>query len=309
MTDITIPGQVPSLPSRPPPLMTTVMTPASQTKGVRVDVDVLYLDDIPKAMDKMGWTVSAQLMRRWFATRPAYVMPSSIRGGITTGHNPINYELLPKSQVEDQIVKMNWLLEYESALQTFEELCQGWNTPSGILKLHERLTRMGWSSGKSIKLGSKKMTALQLDVSAQVNRRIFGEYSDVFDDLYGAIFKATMKLASVGKAARSWISKRDVFEIDSMGIYIRDTYDFNVEGYADQLYGLGIWSRERLLTKRETLIFKSSTVFINSLAFPGFVSVKNSDFSRWQKQRNEGWDFFLFSDVKWVTPNVEYVVL
>ncbi|RYX92901.1 MAG: hypothetical protein EOO28_20385 [Comamonadaceae bacterium] len=78
MSDITIPGQVPSLPSGFKPLMTTVMTPASQTKGVRVDVDVLYLDDIAKAMDKMGWTVSAQLMRRWFATKPSYAMATSL---------------------------------------------------------------------------------------------------------------------------------------------------------------------------------------------------------------------------------------
>lgn len=36
------------------PVKVAQMTPAEDKKGVRVEVDVLYLDDIPKAMDNMG---------------------------------------------------------------------------------------------------------------------------------------------------------------------------------------------------------------------------------------------------------------
>ncbi|MFC5772088.1 DUF6402 family protein [Thauera sinica] len=34
-------------------------------------------------------------------------------------------------------------------------------------------------------------------------------------------------------------------------------------------------------------------------AFQGFVPARNTDFRRWQHQRNEGGDFFVFSDVLW----------
>jgi hypothetical protein len=39
--------------------------------GKNVEVDIFHIDQIPNAMDKMGWDVSAQLMRHWF-TRTVY---------------------------------------------------------------------------------------------------------------------------------------------------------------------------------------------------------------------------------------------
>ena len=86
---------------------------------MRVNVDVVYLDDIPKAMDNMGWKVSAQMMRRWFATKPAWEMPELWRGG-----KNINYLALPASQVEDQIIKMKWVLGFDRVVPVFEDLCQ-----------------------------------------------------------------------------------------------------------------------------------------------------------------------------------------
>jgi hypothetical protein len=50
-------------------LQTTMMGNA-----IPIPVDVFGIDDIPGALDNMGWTVSAKLMRRWFSIKPAYVM-------------------------------------------------------------------------------------------------------------------------------------------------------------------------------------------------------------------------------------------
>jgi hypothetical protein len=36
------------------PVKVAQMTPAEDRQGVKVPVDVMYLDDIPKAMDAMG---------------------------------------------------------------------------------------------------------------------------------------------------------------------------------------------------------------------------------------------------------------
>ena len=52
-----------------PPLKTVLMTPSSQTRGVRFDVDVVNLDDIPGAMDHM---VSVRLIAQptsWIGAR------------------------------------------------------------------------------------------------------------------------------------------------------------------------------------------------------------------------------------------------
>lgn len=44
---------------------------------------VLYLNEIPGAMDKMKWPVSAAMMRHWFEN-PAWHMPENERGEIIT---------------------------------------------------------------------------------------------------------------------------------------------------------------------------------------------------------------------------------
>lgn len=180
------------------PVKTVLMTPSTQTQGVRVDVDAVYLDDIPGAMDSMGWKVSAQMMRRWFATKPAWEMPQGWRRG-----DDINYLALPPSQVDDQIIKMKWVLGFDRVVPVFEDLHMNWNNGDGLGVLQSRLNKAGWESGKTIKLGYGIKGAKELDLNCQINWRRFGEYTDILDDLYGAIFKATLKLAVVGKASRS----------------------------------------------------------------------------------------------------------
>ncbi|MCZ2497879.1 hypothetical protein GN316_14030 [Xylophilus sp. Kf1] len=57
-------------------------------------------------MDKMGWAISAKMMRRWFATIPGYAMPAEMRAGIGKDKIKIDYRNLPASQVEKSIITM-----------------------------------------------------------------------------------------------------------------------------------------------------------------------------------------------------------
>jgi hypothetical protein len=287
-----------------PSLKTVLMTPSTQTRGVRVDVDVMNLDDIPGAMDHMGWKVSAQMMRRWFATQPAWAMPEAWRNG-----EGINYLALPPSQVDDQIIKMKWLLGFDRLKPVFENLRQNWNTEKGIRELNSCLRKIGWDHGKTTILGRNLKTAMELDLNCQVNFLKFGKYTDTFDDLYGAIFRATLKIAIVGKASKSLFSARDRFEIERIGIYMRDTYDFNASLIEDTFVGLGVWSKKRMLSKVELAAYKTAKLPERNRVFPGFVPAHNIDFRRWQKHHNAGGDFFVFSDVLWTTPDVEYIDL
>ncbi|MDR2924534.1 MAG: DUF6402 family protein [Azoarcus sp.] len=43
--------------------------------------------------------------------------------------------------------------------------------------------------------------------------------------------------------------------------------------------------------------------------YAGFVPVENDDFRRWQDTKNEGGDFFVFSDVFWARPNVAEIII
>lgn len=294
-------------------IKTVTMTPSSQKQGVVVSTDVLYLNDIPEAMEKMGWHVSAKMMRRWFSTKPAYVMTPEVRDA-----NLIASDLLP-SQFDDQIIKLDWALEYDGCLDAFEFLAQGgWITENGLSLLKRRLIAAGWTPGKEFRLGSTRMKAIELEDLCQVNRKGFGEAYDVINDMYGAIGTGTMKIAVVGKTKVSDLTGRDNFVIEKIGLYIRDTYDFTDDpkwknhGLSEPL---GVWSRNRCLTKEESAEFFLSRTRVtiplamNNLKFKGFVPVANKDFRRWQDAHNSGGDFIVYSDVKWIEPPVQEVEL
>lgn len=120
-------------------------------------------------------------------------------------------------------------------------------------------------------------------------------------------FNAVFNPAVVGKASRSIFSKRDLFEVEKIAVYVRDTYDFNVDWFEDAAVGLGIWGKKRMLSKKEMMTYKVTQLAALANVFPGFVPARNGDFRRWQNDRNEGGDFFVFSDVMWMPPNIEYV--
>lgn len=281
---------------------TSTLSPQQQRQGKTVPVDRLYLDEIPGAMDKMGWRVSAALMRRWFATKPAWVMGERERASddLTT---------VPSSRIESSIVTMDWLLGYPSVRSAFEELQASWQTRRGIAHLRDRLYAAGWRPGERAHLGYGIRSAVTADKTCQVNFKVFGKYTDTFNDLFGAINKATLKLAVRGKATRLPNSFRDVFEIEKIGFYCRDSYDFNADWTTDNAVGLSVWSRERCLSKLELAVFTATPLERRSSPFPGFVPVMNRDFRRWQKARNEGGDFYVFSDIRWLDPLTDHVAL
>lgn len=111
-------------------------------------------------------------------------------------------------------------------------------------------------------------------------------------------------MAVVGKAYRSWSTGKDVFEVDQLGFYIRDTYDFNAGWIDDAFMGLGVWSKQRLLSKAEMINYKTlssdpSLLQVRDKSYRHFVQLRNSDFRRWQQGCKGGGDFYVFSDVHW----------
>ena len=75
------------------------------------------------------------------------------------------------------------------------------------------------------------------------------------------------------------------FEVSELGVYVRDSYDFNDAAGEDQ--DLGRWN-----TKDNTV----GRTFLN-----GGTSVHNSDFRKWRDENNMGGDFLIYSDVKYTT--------
>lgn len=281
---------------------TSRLNPQEQRQGKTVPVDRLYLDEIPGAMDKMGWRVSAALMRRWFATKPAWVMGEGdrLRDAFADVHS---------SQLDENIVKMDWLLRFPTVRQACEQLRERWASPHGLRLLTRRLSNVGWAPGACASLGYGVSKGSHAESFNQVNYMAIGSYVDTFDDLFGALNMATLKVCVKGRTTLLPRSRREIFEVDKVGIYCRDTYDFGSDWLIDNTAGLGVWSRDRCLSKAEMAAYIGLPRPVRALTFPGFVPVRNADFRQWQRQKGTGGDYYVFSDICWFDANTDHVPL
>lgn len=275
---------------------TTKLSPSANTKGQDIKVDIFHLDELPDAMEKMGWKVAPQLMRHWFSLRPAYKFTEDIKNQLLRG----DARLIPEERVNDTIVKMAWARPFiENKLQ---ERMATWNSPAGIDELRNKLRLAGYSPNLCVPLGMSD-NARVLDASSQVNTIDVGGLFDTIDDWYGAIGNANLKFAVSGYSGSH--QKKPAFFVDRVGAYLKDTYDF-VDKNPITSEPLGIWSRNRILTKAESALYLDSYLAgifgILARNWSGFIPVFNSDFRNWQDKHNTGGDFIVFSDVLWLNP-------
>ncbi len=261
--------------------------------------DELSLYDIPKIMDKMGWTTASALMKHWFSITPAFKFNEKIRDGFVNG----NAMEIPKEQVNDSIIKMDWARRYEIITDNIEELKNIWASENGKKRLFTDIFERNKEKEVNglIHIGYEN-SAIELDYLSQINYRRFGKYWDTMDELMGAIGVGTLKVAVRGYFDIK--GNKKIFTVEKLGFYIKDTYDFTDEHIISE--PLGIWSRQGIVPRKEVPVYMASFV---SGAFGwlyknyrGYVPVFNQDFRKWQDIHNEGGDFVVFSDVYWTDP-------
>lgn len=264
-------------------------SPVSKKDGFTIFAEPLHLDEIPGAMDNMKWPIAAKLMRHWFSIKPAYAMPKAVRDGDVS---PLT---LPKTVINDSIVKLAWIKSFnsDSVLGAWLDLTFEWSNAKGKAQLKAQLKKAGWVPGSPgrFQFGNTNLSVVELDANHSVNFRPFGSMMDTMNDLYGAIGTGTYKAAVVGYV------EKDEFFIEGLAFYMRDTYDFNDNpGFNPPL---GIWSRDRVLSKAESSQYLTNPVSYTIRSGQGYALVENKDFRRWQKAQNTGGDFIVYSDVEW----------
>ena len=262
-------------------------TPRSNNQGKKVPVPVLMLDDIPGAMDKMGWTVAPKLMRRWLSAT-VWNMPADVKG------DRADPRTLAPVHIDNSAVKMSWALSFERVGAAYQELLAGWRSPRADQRIKDKLRSAGWSGGP-FNFGDLSQPTPIVDAISQVNFKHVGGLFDPLDDLYGALGRAQIKIAVAGKVARDWLEK-DCLLIEELGFYIHDTYEFIDAKGETQL--LGVWSVDRCLSKTDTAAWLAAPWLVRVNLWPGFVPVYNHDFERYRKKRNLGGDFVIYSDIK-----------
>lgn len=222
---------------------------------------------IPGTMRKMGWTNGAALMDRWFA------LPSN---GV------------PENGFSDtSTIKMSWVLGFSRAKEVYNEIVTQklwFNTPAKS-QIQRWLTNEGKLAQKDTSFGGPMQNVLALD-STYVQARYVGSVWDPLDDMYGALGKFAFRVAVAGNITFQKATSKHKIAIREVGIYLRDSYDFNGE------QSLGHWS--------DGIVGKLPVPFVTT-------EVTNKDFRDWRAANGKGGDFLLYSDVmllKRTTPDV-----
>lgn len=280
---------------------TAVTTSKKESQETIVEQDVFYISDIPGAMKKMGWKVAPQLMQHWLDTKPDFSFNETTKREHLAG----DARKIDSSRINDNIVTMSWAREYEQVLEGVKSLTNEWCTKNAIALLKKKLQEAGDYKLEPIYIGYTDDVKV-LDATAQVNYKRIGALSDTINDWYGAMGNSNLKVCVQGYT--KVVNGQCKFIVKRLGFYLKDTYDF----LEDSILGidipepLGIWSKNGVLNKAETLTYLSryNSEMYEELViyFKGYVPVFNSDFRKWQNKHKAGGDFLIFSDVYWCDP-------
>ena len=265
------------------------------------------IQDVPKAMRKLGMPMAAKLQERWFAGAANY---SRSPGDLHAELDQNGARYLP-SMIDSTTVKMEWVLSFARAKRAFDELIQDdLRHPVALLALQKILSPfknrhdiLGWNVANSEFLEFHKKFQFQLKkVNASWSQRI-GQFLDrsisaggVPDDLTGALGSFNFYVA-VRYARFEWSSTGRVAVVTEVSVYVRDPYEFSDDQY------LGHWSPSHVAVVPahqaagakgwlEYPVVDGSVYDKDSVLYP----VTNKDYRDWRARHNQGGDFMIYTD-------------
>ncbi|KVO15240.1 hypothetical protein WK47_25230 [Burkholderia ubonensis] len=296
------------------------------------------LQDIPKAMDKMGWPVAAKLAREWFAS------PS----------HTYNDDLNSVQPIDDTAVTLEWVLKFRGASDRFNQLIRkAIYTPNAARAATKVLTPViekSFSSGQLNAAGIAIDTSPFLTDLLQFHIAWGFQYQPVssldtldgtaMTDLTGALanfnfYAAIGKATVAGERYYKYEGKNKIFclepvaQITHVYVYIKDSYSFNDDSPSKSQY-LGHWNKSgmvlsyvaavndffrssnlnvgnstieelRYLPEGEEVkkpIDKRTSLFRKFLAKDVYWPVHNKTYREWRATHNRGGDFMVYSKPK-----------
>lgn len=290
------------------------LTPASQTAGKEAAVENFKISDIPSAMDSLGWTQGARFMRKWF-NDAAYVLPKDVKLGSVSPSTldpahlltdlPFDWLFNSSTRVKD---KVEGLVSELSNVTEFNATVGRLKAPldqlsKGLIQLMTRLKRIGHLNETTRTLKNayedfSNLSAIQLEETSQFNWLPIGastweKATDSLDDVYGALGSFAIKIAATKFRTMANDHGYPAIEIEEIGLYVRDTYDFLNIG-DDQL--LGYWSKKGVQRPGiASYLTNSGYIDVNDVRH---FKVTNGSFNDYRKKWKKGGDFLVFSTVK-----------
>jgi hypothetical protein len=236
------------------------------------------LDDlthIPRIMRGNGWLNGARLLDIWFS-RPAAVAP--------------HY-----SNPDTMTIKMDaWVLTFVRAKKVYDKMMSDrvWANAAAQQTVSDMIKRQGLVGSTPRTFGNLG-GAVAIQDRDYINILAIDEGLD-FDDMTAALGAFVLRVVVSGVVAPSAGGRGHVVTINEVGVYVRDSFDFEGDQY------LGCWSDspDGFLPLMPP---EPGGEFGFSLVPPRFSPVGNRDFREWRTRNRRGGDFLVFSDLKRTT--------
>lgn len=241
----------------------------------------------------LRWPKSADVMEQWLKL-PARVMSAEEKKGEIPARH------YPKQYVNTSLIQWDWLSRFPLVEQAVQQLISRVNTPNAQRQLRERFkSYLSKTLSKSqtfpitIHFG---LHPVELHSDWQFQFAEAGYQSGVMDDLYGSLGNFAV-YAAVTKATIFKPGDKQYFAtVSEIGLYVRDTFDFNGPQY------LGHWSKEGMGI---VLAGGVGNKLEREWKLPGWSPelgivqpLNNSDFRAFRNNFGVGGDLLLFSDVR-----------
>lgn len=298
---------MPAPPKAPPPPRPAMPPPPL--------IPLFDLQEIPKAMRKIGMPVAAKLQERWFAGEENYSRSNDDL------MNEINQNGVPYAPafVDQTTVAMEWVLSFPRAKLAFDDLVMNRiREPRALVSLKNILSRyknekdiLPWVNVKSDIFDFHKKFQFQMKpVNATWGQKI-EEFlrrevtaRGVPDDLTGALGAFNLYAA----VQYAWFEKteRGVVEavVSNISVYVRDPYEFSTEQY------LGHWNSRRVAVvpsypamrvlsgaKEGSLWFGRPIKDESNPTGEEFLyPITNGDYRDWRSSHKQGGDFMIYTD-------------
>lgn len=280
---------------------------------------VFDLQDVPVAMDNLGWKVSAKLARIWFAG-PAHVYnddPKSVQ--------PLN----------ESDVTLDWALKFGSVKRKYEDLLANDIYKDAAVDLARKkvFDKIGkrFSEEKTTNLSFSTTQSLadirQFHIDWQFQLASISDWNTMEGraptDLTGAlanfnIYVAIGRVEVSGEKYFRYEKSNNFYCFNAIGsithvyVYVKDNYSFNGKQY------LGHWNKHGVIIAPGALLTESSSpkrdsdidIWVKSINKPVdtrtswfgkfrepdvYFPVYNADYNRWREKHHRGQDFMVYS--------------
>lgn len=215
---------------------------------------------------------------------------------------------LSQGQLATDLLKMSWALSFERVKATYVSLTTTtWRNAASQRRMAQLAKPLAASPSAERSLnggwifGDPSSSVADLDDTAQVNYAVVGAVSDPLDDFYGAVGRGELKVAVFGRVEKKADGLR--LTVNKLGIYLRDTYDFNGDQW------LGLWSENgvdkgRLAEAWGMYLGSSPPIPIDPRSngdTNAEFAVTNKEFRAYRAKYGRGGDFINVSDVRMTT--------